>query len=465
MDISGANTRDLTLFLDVILFDFNIYENIEVDICLATLLQHPAQTHRLTSGEVETIGAMGRHRHITAGELILAPNSLGYALVVEGYPFYVSALGVLDGRLHMQLYGGKYIAAFPILQAPDGTHLEETFALGFQLNDEGVFKPMRYMDEYGNWIWVGENNYWEFVFEPDLENLHEYRLIFKYFVRQNMVTLNKSVSFELQDVGGIPRIPVPVQPSRAEMLVGREAIDYAIFGDMPREIDVFDGSGELAGTVTIGLRSITSSGPTTPLGGRGEIHDFEIRVGFNDFETGVFIFCIREEPELIPPELYDQIMYYASHAFALEARRGQRIEYFVPETIPLRILAMEIQNNLFENVFCDELPRVLRFYDSNGHEEAVISAGFGRPESPESSEDLHLSQFEMTVRFRENAYPYIALCVREDYDLIPPQWRDIVMREAELRFAHWENFKNNTDYGELISTSTTSPVLILTYTS
>jgi hypothetical protein len=177
------------------------------------------------------------------------------------------------------------------------------------------------------------------------------------------------------------------------------------------------------------------------MGGRGEISDFEIRVSF--MGDDVFIFCIREEPDLIPPELYGQIMYHANRAFALEARRGQRIEYVVPETVPLHIQARIMLNELFDNVFTEELPRGVNIYNSAGLPEGRVMAFFSMPNDPVSYEDLTHGFFEMRVFFSTNVYPYIAMCVRENYNDLPLHLRENIMREAELRFTHWESFMAN----------------------
>ncbi|MCL2578177.1 MAG: hypothetical protein FWE27_09045 [Defluviitaleaceae bacterium] len=303
VEIGNANTRDLTLFIDGISFDHAIYQDIETSLNLVELLQSTVPTRTITLEETETFGAMGRHRYLEEGELILLPRSLNFSFEVEGYPMKISALGVIDGRLHIQIYGGGDTFLFPTLQRNGIEMLDEYFAFGFRLDENNDFVPMRILDEHGNWLWMGDHQFVEFVFEVDLENLHEYQLICKYLAFQDSVTLNWAVSFELQNEIDVLRLP-----SREEMIAEHEALLDEIFGGLPRHMEFFDENGNLVGMLISTVSRMTQSG-------RGEIEHLEISVYFNSPEG---FFCVREEYDSLPPEFRDEIIYQANLRFALE---------------------------------------------------------------------------------------------------------------------------------------------------
>ena len=91
---------------------------------------------------------------------------------------------------------------------------------------------MRELDEYGNWLWMGEHQYVEMIFAVDIDNLHEYHLE-GILMWQDFVTLNGSVSFELRDEVGIPRQP---SPEEKVQLAEWETMLEELFGDLPRYV-------------------------------------------------------------------------------------------------------------------------------------------------------------------------------------------------------------------------------------
>ena len=307
-EIGEANSRALTLFMEAITFSHAIYSNIEVYVNLAELELSP--TRELTAEEVSTIGAMGRHRNLEAGDVILATHSLNFPFEIEGHPMSISAMGAVDGRLHIQIYGGENRFMFPTL-VRDGEALEEYFGVGFRFDQSGNFQSMRETDEDGNWLWMGDYQFVEFVFEVDLERLDEYQLVSRYFLVQDQVILNRAVSFELEN-----EVAIPVQRDiRAEM----EALEYEIFGDIPRQVDIHDEDGEFVGMLSARIGSSIHS----PVHG---VQSFEIRVTFSSIfglfqieSDGSFTQLIEtDDYSEIPEKWHDAVMAYAQNWFALE---------------------------------------------------------------------------------------------------------------------------------------------------
>jgi hypothetical protein len=302
VETGDANLRDLTLFVDAIVFDSVIYNDIETDFNLAELLI-PTATRVLTHEDTQAIGSLGRHDDFSEGDVILEPMSLNLSFEAEGHPMVFSAIGIIDGRLHLQFYGGGNTFAFPVLQNADGEILDEFFATSFRLDADNNFQSLRTLDEHGNWLWNGNEQFWEFVFEADLNRLDEYRLIFRSFLVLDEIILNRAVSFILENEIAIPPPRDPV----AE----REALETAVFGDISRRIDIYDENGEFAGMLIAVIgRAIVNSAT-----GEIETGSVEIDVLFN---SNYGVFNIREDHDSIPPQFYDEIMYHTEIWFALE---------------------------------------------------------------------------------------------------------------------------------------------------
>jgi hypothetical protein len=308
VEIGEANTRALTLFMDAITFSHSIHTNINVDVNLAELEHSP--TRELTQQEVSTIGAMGRHRNLEAGDLILAPHSLGFPFEVGGYPMSISAIGVMDGRLHIQIYGGGNRFAYPAL-VRNGQMLEEFFGVGFKFDENGNFQPMRELDEHGNWLWLGDYQFVEFVFEVDLEHLDEYQLVCKYFLAYDQLILNWAVSFELE---GDVAIPEPYD-IRTEL----EALEDEVFGDIPRQVNIYDENDEFIAMLIARIGNSIHS----PVHG---VTSYEITVIINsvfglfevDSDGSFTLLQARDDYDEIPSEWHDVIMYHANIWFSLE---------------------------------------------------------------------------------------------------------------------------------------------------
>ncbi|MCL2388178.1 MAG: hypothetical protein FWC89_11630 [Defluviitaleaceae bacterium] len=309
----GANTRDLTLFIDAIMFSHSIYEEVEVAINLAELLEQPSPTHIITLVESREIGGWGPFNNAEAGDVMLVPRSLSFPFEAEGHPMQISAIAVVDGKLHLQLYGGGSVLGMHSL-VRNGEVAPAVHGISFRYTPEGRITSIREWDDYGNWLWLGEIQYWELVFDVDLDYLHEYQLVFNFLVAFDSLTLNRAVSFELQQDVAIPR--------QLEWHVQHEAQMDKIFGDLPREVSIFDNDGNFMGT----LYAITSRIQFNSRDPVNSISNVQMSVyftpaegrDFDRFPAGQSLPCIREYDDHIPPELRDTIMYYAERWFALE---------------------------------------------------------------------------------------------------------------------------------------------------
>ncbi|MCL2357849.1 MAG: hypothetical protein FWC70_11985 [Defluviitaleaceae bacterium] len=313
-DTSDANTRDLTLFVAAILFSSAIYENPEAGISFADMTELPQSPVRiLTYEETSILGATGHHRQFEAGEFLLAPNSLNIPFELERHPLNVSAIAVIDNKLHLQFSGDGNTFALPSLRCPDGEILEEYFAHAFRLDERGNFQSLRTWDN-GNWLWNGDVTHWEYVFDINPDRLDRYELTFGALLVQDELILNRAVSFELARDVGIPR-----GQTEQERFEEFEATMAEIFGDSPRNVWIYHENGDIAGILSANM-TITSDRRT------GEISRLEVRPTFMCFDThagetymhirdGI---CVIRQAELLPPELRGEIMYHAEKWLALQ---------------------------------------------------------------------------------------------------------------------------------------------------
>ena len=148
---------------------------------------------------------------------------------------------------------------------------------------------------------MGEHQYVEMIFAADIDNIHEYHLE-GILMWQDFVALNWAVSFELRDEVGIPRRPSP-EEERAEL----DAFLDEVFGDLPRFVLIFNDDGEIVGRL-FPSTIITSSAVHGVL----SLRIVGVQFFYEDLDL-----CVRDDYDLLPPELRDGIMYHAEKWFAL----------------------------------------------------------------------------------------------------------------------------------------------------
>jgi hypothetical protein len=136
------------------------------------------------------------------------------------------------------------------------------------------------------------------------------------FLTQDAIILNRAISFELRDVVSIPRHHALEDLGRIHA-----ALEVEILGNMERSVLLFDDNDEFLGHLFKSVRFSDFRNPS--------LDDFIIQVNFvtadmlnNLGEEGgeIFPLCVREDFDLLPLELRDEIMYHANKAFALESR-------------------------------------------------------------------------------------------------------------------------------------------------
>lgn len=129
----------------------------------------------------------------TTGITVLEPNLHNIDLGIEGIETLISAIGIIDGRLHIQLYEpsschNRNSSSIHILN-PQGELVELALSVPFSI------------DEYGN-FYIGETytHYRENIFIVDLDRLSEYSL-FGHFHNSELIKLDWAVTFETENNG------------------------------------------------------------------------------------------------------------------------------------------------------------------------------------------------------------------------------------------------------------------------
>jgi len=145
------------------------------------------------------------------GILILAPGELDMSFGVEGIKAYISSIGVVDGRLHVQLRHPDYLTIRneQNWEGSASVHLirggldAPIASRSFDWEADIVSRPYlaaRFntaQDGSFSW-WEGGASYEEFIFDIDLADIHEYTLVVSHFSNGNM-NLSWDVVLDLND--------------------------------------------------------------------------------------------------------------------------------------------------------------------------------------------------------------------------------------------------------------------------
>jgi len=236
-DQTHINPRNLTFNITTIRHSFESFDYQEVDINLAALITEPFLLRSTQGCGARDMVFYGEYFNVSPGEVehILQPHTLDFQFEAEGYPMYISALGVKNNRLHIQIYTpGIYGRTSIYLQRPCGEIIAYSGFIRFKLDEDGNYENT-WAWEDGNTIWLGERHHTEYIFEVDTENLEGYRLLFS-FSTVEIIGLNWVVSFEL--VGGkdgaVPSVPPqlmerPSPPSFSVLM--RDPIIWDMLGE------------------------------------------------------------------------------------------------------------------------------------------------------------------------------------------------------------------------------------------
>ena len=240
------NPRNLTFNISNIAHNFDFAGYHEVDVSLEALMANPSPL-RTVASSANISASPHLFDPLFQIESILSPHTIDYRFEIEGLPMYISAIGVIDGRLHIQTYTpGGYDITSMYLQRPCGEKVESYGSVHFRLDEDGNLAQTIAVNDEGNIVWHGEHQYSEHIFKVDADNLEGYSLI-GYFRAVDIIGLNWAVSFELQ--GGIdaaaPIVPPqlaqrPAPPDMIELMAD-PIISDMIGAGMRITVELFEG--------------------------------------------------------------------------------------------------------------------------------------------------------------------------------------------------------------------------------
>ena len=212
---TSINPRHLTFNLTDIHHNFYFDEDYtQVSVDLAALLSDLSEPSPIWHIGRSGTSYLGVSVHLTNVTDIMQPHSIDYSFDVRGFPMYISAIGVLDGKLHIQTFTpGSHNFNIAYLQRPCGERISAYGFISFKLDEEGrLARTSDVVD--GNTVWLGRPQYNESIFAVDADNLEGYSLIG--FLRvSDSIALNWVVSFEL--VGGLDAAAPVIPPQLMQM--------------------------------------------------------------------------------------------------------------------------------------------------------------------------------------------------------------------------------------------------------
>ena len=172
--------QDLYFTLTRIYYNIEIYLDLAAAIPNAPAMQLTFEHEPFLWGEDSAKIDASFERLQATGLSILEPHLHNMELGLEGVETLISGIGMIDGRLHIQLYEPSPVNYSSIyLINPQGEWMPATLGAGFNI------------DEYSNF-------YQENIFDVDEELLSEYRL-FGSFASLGMIELEWTVTLEVEN--------------------------------------------------------------------------------------------------------------------------------------------------------------------------------------------------------------------------------------------------------------------------
>ena len=188
------------LFFRLWRIDYNniTYNEHEINFDLAELMFDAPSSTQLIFGSHEIRYMWGidaddaRELLTTTGVTILEPNLHDIELGLEGIESLISAIGIIDGRLHIQLYdpplnNNRRFSLIALINPEGELDANGNLNIGFSI------------DEFGNFYTSYKElpHYRESIFEVDLDRLSEYRLVGS-FANTEYIDLELAVTFEFE---------------------------------------------------------------------------------------------------------------------------------------------------------------------------------------------------------------------------------------------------------------------------
>ena len=150
-----------------------------------------------------------RYAEIITGEglPVLAPNTLNIGFGLDRVQSVISGIGVVNGRLHIQVYNPDRAGSDVHLWIIHESGINDLTGGGYEwtwsiVND--LFSTQFGVDEdgilYSDIIGVTDTMYFETVYEIDLENIHEYVLVVSARGAER-IDIGWDAAFDLDDAG------------------------------------------------------------------------------------------------------------------------------------------------------------------------------------------------------------------------------------------------------------------------
>jgi len=197
------NPRNLTLNIFNIAHNSTSYGRQVVDVDMPALITESPPLRNIENHRLYV--SAPTWNTLDDSSYILEPHTTNYRFEIEGLPVYISAIGVIDGRLHIQTYSpGSGNFRISHLLKPCGVQVFEYGAFFFGLDAVGDFTANFSISEEGHMVSHGRGRYVEHIFEIDLGSLEDVSIIGN-FNTLDMINLNWVVDFEL--VGGVDAAP------------------------------------------------------------------------------------------------------------------------------------------------------------------------------------------------------------------------------------------------------------------
>jgi len=189
--------EELAFSLRRINYNIKQYFNYEIYLDLTTAMSDVSTTQLIIDHDPLSIGIWGtdgekvRDLISTTGITILEPNIHDIDLGFEGIETLISAIGIIDGRLHIQLYEpspsySRSSSSIHLLN-PQGELVEMALSVPFSIDEYDSF----YISE--TYTYYREN-----IFIVDLDRLSEYSL-FGHFHNSDLITLDWTATFEVDN--------------------------------------------------------------------------------------------------------------------------------------------------------------------------------------------------------------------------------------------------------------------------
>lgn len=262
--------QQLVFRINDIIFDVHDIQNHHVSVDLADFAHEaPSMLYQYENAsgfqgdalfvDGEFLAPLIEERIREEGILVLNPHELNIHNGIEQANIYVSSIGAIDGKLHVQLYYPDRLLlreqrhfgnAFVRLFRGDPADLADPSNINW---DDMVFSYLEIrfdIDEDGNLYQseTGISSFQETIFDIDLANIHEYTLLINFFGYQD-VRLEWEVTFDTDDhyrqLEKIAEIDIPMDTfSLAQininpfgiLLAGEGTLPEAVFDENTRTI-------------------------------------------------------------------------------------------------------------------------------------------------------------------------------------------------------------------------------------